>query len=53
MAEWWNGMILFEQIMISIAIPATIVLIIQLILLFVGMGAARRPWAGRSSSSTK
>ncbi len=40
MAEWWNGMILFEQIMISIAIPATVVLIIQLILLFVGMGAS-------------
>lgn len=39
MAEWWNGMNLFEQIMVSIAIPATIVLIIQLILLFVGMGA--------------
>ena len=39
-ADWWNGMLLFEQIMFAIAVPATVVLIIQLILLFVGMGAS-------------
>ena len=40
MAEWWNSMIVFERVMFTIAAVASVVLIVQLILLFVGMGAS-------------
>lgn len=38
MIEWWNGMLLIQQIFALIAIPATVILIIQTILLLFGMG---------------
>ena len=40
MAEWWNSMIVFERVMFTIAAVASVVLIVQLIRLFVGMGAS-------------
>lgn len=38
MIEWWNGMPLVQQIFALIAIPATVVLVIQTILLLFGLG---------------
>lgn len=38
MIEWWNGMELIGQIFALIAIPATLVLVIQTVLLLFGIG---------------
>ena len=38
MAEWWNTLNLLQQIYLCAAVPFTIVLIIQTILTFVGLG---------------
>ena len=38
MIDWWNGMPLIQQLFALIAIPATVVLVIQTILLFFGFG---------------
>lgn len=38
MAEWWNALNLLQQIYLCAAVPFTIVLIIQTILTFVGLG---------------
>lgn len=38
MAEWWNAMSLAQQIFACMAIPATLILIIQSILLLFGIG---------------
>jgi hypothetical protein len=38
MIDWWNGMQLIQQIFAVIAIPATVILIIQTILLLFGLG---------------
>ena len=38
MAEWWNALNLLQQIFLCAAIPFTIVLIIQTILTFIGIG---------------
>lgn len=38
MIEWWNELLLAQQIFALIAIPSTLVLIIQTILTLVGMG---------------
>ena len=37
-SAWWDGLQLTEQILYCIAVPATLVLIIQTILLLVGLG---------------
>ena len=37
-SQWWEGLQLAEQILYCIAVPATLVLIIQMILMLVGMG---------------
>lgn len=38
MFEWWNGLQLIEQVFYVIAIPATIILVLQTILLLFGFG---------------
>ena len=38
LSEWWDGLQLAEQILYCIAVPATLILIIQLILMLIGMG---------------
>ncbi len=38
MAEWWNTLNLMQQIYLCAAIPFTIVLVIQTILTFIGLG---------------
>ncbi|MCH5200890.1 MAG: NfeD family protein [Oscillospiraceae bacterium] len=35
---WWNGLQLAEQILYCIAVPATLILIIQIILMLIGLG---------------
>ena len=37
-SEWWNGLQLAEQILYCIAVPATLILIIQIILMLIGLG---------------
>ena len=37
-SEWWNGLQLAEQILYCIAVPATLILVIQTILMLIGMG---------------
>ena len=36
--QWWDGLQLAEQILYCIAVPATLILIIQIILMLIGMG---------------
>ena len=36
--QWWDGLQLAEQILYCIAVPATLILIIQMILMLIGMG---------------
>lgn len=36
--EWWKGLELFEQIMYCVAIPATLILLIQSIMIILGFG---------------
>ena len=38
MIEWWNSMDLVGQIFALIAVPSTLVLVVQTILLLVGIG---------------
>lgn len=38
MAEWWNSLDLFKQIMVCIAVPSTLIIVIQLILMLIGLG---------------
>ena len=38
MANWWDSMSLFSQVLCCIAVPTTIILLIQTILSFIGMG---------------
>lgn len=38
MNEWWNNLSLISQIFVAIAIPATIVMIIQSLMMFLGFG---------------
>lgn len=38
MLEWWNGMSLASQIYAAAAIPATVIMIVQAILLLIGIG---------------
>ena len=38
LGQWWDGLQLAEQILYCIAVPATLILIIQLILMLIGMG---------------
>ncbi len=38
MANWWNSLILAQQILALIAIPSTLVLLIQTVLLLIGFG---------------
>lgn len=38
MLEWWNGMDLAEQIFALIAIPSTLVIVVQTVLLLFGIG---------------
>ena len=37
-SEWWNGLQLAEQVLYCIAVPATLILIIQTILMLIGLG---------------
>ncbi|MCR4780170.1 MAG: hypothetical protein K5876_03640, partial [Ruminiclostridium sp.] len=36
--NWWNGLELFEQIMYCVAVPATLILLIQTIMIIFGFG---------------
>ena len=38
MAAWWETLTLFEQICLYIAVPATLILLIQLVMLLAGLG---------------
>lgn len=38
MAQWWNGMTVFQQVTAVIAIVASVLLIVQVILLLIGLG---------------
>ncbi|HIR83976.1 MAG TPA: hypothetical protein IAA56_01415 [Candidatus Galloscillospira excrementavium] len=38
MAAWWESLTLFEQICLYIAVPATLILLIQLVMLLAGLG---------------
>ena len=38
LGQWWDGLQLAEQILYCIAVPATLILIIQIILMLIGMG---------------
>ncbi len=38
MAEWWNALTLLQQIFLCAAVPFTLVLIVQTILTFIGLG---------------
>ena len=38
MLDWWNGMTLLAQILACIAVPSTLLLVIQLIMTIVGLG---------------
>ena len=38
LSEWWEGLQFAEQILYCIAVPATLILIIQIILMLIGMG---------------
>lgn len=38
MTEWWSGLSLLQQIFYCVAIPSTVILIIQTILAFIGLG---------------
>ncbi len=38
MLEWWDGLQLIQQIFVCVALPATVLMIIQIILLLVGIG---------------
>lgn len=38
MSEWWNGLSLLSQIFAAIAIPATIIMILQSLMMFFGLG---------------
>lgn len=38
MLEWWNSLSLLAQIFASIAIPSTVVLLVQTVLMFIGIG---------------
>lgn len=38
MAEWWNSLDLFKQIMFCIAVPSTLIIVIQLVLMLIGFG---------------
>ena len=38
MAEWWNALTLLQQIFLCAAVPFTLVLIVQVILTFIGLG---------------
>lgn len=38
-ANWWNSLILTQQIFALFALPATVILVIQTILLLIGLGA--------------
>ena len=37
-STWWSGLVLTEQVLFCIAIPATLILIIQAVLILVGAG---------------
>lgn len=39
MQAWWNSLVLIEQVFAIVAIPATILLLIQTLLLLVGLGS--------------
>ncbi|MDD4003495.1 MAG: hypothetical protein PHE12_04785 [Clostridia bacterium] len=38
MLAWWNDLTLFQMIMVCIATPATLIIIIQMVLLLIGFG---------------
>lgn len=38
MAQWWNGMTVFQQVSAVIAMVATALLVVQIILLLIGLG---------------
>jgi len=38
MREWWNGLSILSQIFAAIAIPATLIMIIQSLMMFLGLG---------------
>ena len=37
-SEWWNGLELFTQVMYCVALPSTLILIIQSIMIIAGFG---------------
>lgn len=51
MATWWNQLSALQQIFAVIALPATLILVLQTILLFIGMGGHGDMDAGGADSS--
>lgn len=39
MEQWWNALSLFQQIMVFIAFPSTLIIIVQMVLLLFGFGS--------------
>ena len=40
LSDWWNGMSILQQCFAAVAIPATVVLFLQTILLLIGIGGS-------------
>lgn len=49
MLEWWNSLTILQQVLAYIAVPATLLLLIQTVLILIGIG---HDGAGISSSDT-
>ena len=39
MLQWWNSLSSFSQVLACMAIPATLILLIQTVLMFLGLGS--------------
>ena len=40
MADFWNGLTLFQQITLCIAVPSSLIMVLQLVLLLFGLGSS-------------
>ena len=38
MAEWWESLTLLGQVLACIAVPSTLIMLIQLVMMLTGMG---------------
>ncbi|NLJ16925.1 MAG: NfeD-like protein, partial [Clostridiales bacterium] len=39
MSEWWEGLNLLQQVLYCIAIPSTLIMLIQTVLILIGIGS--------------